>query len=346
MTTTTIPSRPAWRASAAAAALIAATTGGAAAQEHQFTMAVLTAPGSYYATMIEQIPDRIAAATDGRVQVQLNDSVLNASQIVAGVRAGRVPMSVGVHTYLAGEEPRMGLFNLPGLMQGMDEWRAVGEAFWFDDLAEIWEERYGVIALANGAWCPNYLWSKEPIATVEDFAGKTFRVHNPQMAAFVDALGASPTAMAMTEVMPALERGVIDGVFTSWCVGWRQDYWRVANHVQNWGFADVTGWVVLMNRDAWAELPEDLQTAIRDAMDAFEDEALTGYDAFAYGMVDEMMNSDNVTVVEITEAERDRIFQPAYTQVVYDAWYARAAEVGFDGEAYIARVREVLGRPE
>lgn len=33
-----------------------------------------------------------------------------------------------------------------------------------------------------------------------------------------------------------------------------------------------------------------------------------------------------------------------YIKPSYDAWYKRAEQVGFDGRAYIDRVRKVLGK--
>ncbi len=310
--------------------------------EHTLTLGYLSVSGSYYSENVERIPDIVAEATDGRVEIDLNTSILGATQLASGVRSARVPMSAAVQTYLAGDDPRMGLFNLPGLIQGMAEYKFVGDAFWFDDLAELWENEWNSIVLANGAWCPNKLWTNEPIETVEDFQGKTLRVHNPQMAAFVRELGASPTAMAMAELMPALERGVIDGVFTSWCVGWEQEYWRVANHAQNWGFADVTGWAIIINKDEWESLPEDLRDSIGAVMKEFEQDVLHGYNEFAANARQAMIDSDDVIVIEIDEAERARIFEPEYTDAVYEAWYERAEQRGFDGREYVERVRTLL----
>ena len=40
-----------------------------------------------------------------------------------------------------------------------------------------------------------------------------------------------------------------------------------------------------------------------------------------------------------------KLNQAQYTKPVIDSWVARAKEVGFDGEAYVAKVRQALGKP-
>lgn len=313
------------------------------AQEYDLTLAVIPAPGDAYAKLTSTIPERIAKATGKRVKITVNDSLIPGPQIAAAVRDNRVPMSAALHTYLAADEPRMGIFNLPGLIEGITDYKFVGDAFWFEDIARLWLTRYNSVVLAEGAWCTQQLFSKEPIRKVEDFKNKRLRVHNPQTAELMNALGAKPVPLALPEVMPSLERGVIDGLFTSTCYGHGQEYWRVARHVQNWGLGPITGWAVLINKDVWAKFPADLQEAIRAEMQKLQHEALTGYHDFVRAaMLD--MEKQGVTFWVAPKSERDRIFDPKYTRPVYESWYRRARAVGFDGEAYVARIREVLGR--
>jgi TRAP-type C4-dicarboxylate transport system substrate-binding protein len=318
-------------------------SGAGQAQEFDLTMATLAAPNTAYSKMISTIPDRIALATDGGVAVTINDSLIGGPQLASAVRDGIVPMSGTVHTYLAAEEPRMAIFNLPGLINDMTEYKYVCDAFWCDDLAELWLEKWNSVVLAEGAWCVQQLFSKEPIRTIEDFKGKRLRVHNPQTATIMDALGAKPVPLPTSEIMPALERGVIDGLFTSTCFGNGQGYWQSAKNVQNWALGPINGWAVLINKDAWAEIPPDLQDAIQAEMAVFQKEALTGYYGFVRAAMDEM-EAGGVEFWVAPQSERDRIFDPKYTDPAYQSFYERAAELGFDGEAYVQRVREVLGK--
>ena len=313
------------------------------AQNFEFTMAVIPAPSDPYSVLAATVPERIAKATDGRVKITVNDSLIPGTQIVSAVRDGRVEMSAALHSYLTAEEPRFGIFNLPGLIEGMDDYKKVGEAFWFKDTHAIWKERYKSVVLAEGAWCTQGLFTKTPIHTLEDFRNKRLRVHNPQTAALANALGAKPVPLALPEVMPSLERGVIDGLFTSSCYGNGQEYWRVAKNVQDWSLGPINGWAIIINADVWAKLPPDLQRKMSDAMLALQKEALDDQPKFTKAALDHM-KSQGASLWNAPAAERKRLFDPKYVQPSYDAWVARAKEVGFDGQAYLAKVKGVLGR--
>lgn len=317
--------------------------GSANAQEFDLTMGAIVSPGDLYTKLTQSVPERIAEATDGRVSVTVSDSLVAPNQVASAVRDGRLPMSAALHTYLAGDEPRMGIFNLPGLIESIDEYQMVRDAFWAEDVARIWDETWNAKVLAEGAWCYTRLFSKTPIHSVDDFVGKRFRVHNPQTAALIGALGGQGTPMPTTEIMPALERGVIDGVFISACVGGAMEIWRDARHVQDWGIGPVTGWAILMNNDTWDRLPADLQEKVQGAMDQLQKEAFGDYEAFVQQAVDKM-EEGGAEIWVASEEDRAELNQAKYTDAAFESWYQRASEVGFDGPAYVEQIREALNK--
>lgn len=315
----------------------------AMAQEYDLTMGAIVSPGDIYTEMTQSVPDRIAEATDGKVSVTVSDSLVEPDQIASAVRDGRLPMSAALHTYLAGDEPRMGIFNLPGLIENIDDYQKVRDAFWAEDVAQIWDETWNAKVLAEGAWCYTGLFSKEPIHSVGDFEGKRIRVHNPQSAALVEALGGQGTPMPVPEIIPALERGVIDGVFTSSCVGNAMDIWEEAPNVQDWGISPVTGWAILINNDEWDALPEDIQDQIQGAMDQLQEEAFGDYEAFVQEAIQEM-EEEGASYWVASEEDREELNQSKYTDAAFQSWYDRAEEVGFDGPAYVEKIREALDK--
>lgn len=328
---------------ALAALALAPTLAGAAAKEFDLTMGIIVSPGDIYSNLTQGLPARIAKATNGRVAVTVSDSLVAPAQIASAVREGRLPMSAAVHTYLAAEEPRMGIFNLPGLINNIDEYQKVRNAFWAKDVATIWSEKWNAKVLAEGAWCRTQLFSKTPIHTLADFKGKRLRVHNPQTAALVTALGGKPTPMPTPEIAPALERGVIDGAFISGCIGGAMEFWRDAPNVQDWGISTVTGWAILMNNDQWKKLPADVQQQVNGAMRDLEKEAFNGYEPYVLESLEKMKQKG--AKVWIAPANlRAEVNKPEYTKAVFDSWNQRAKEVGFDGPAYIQKIRTTLGK--
>jgi len=314
-----------------------------AAEKIDLTMGVIVAPGDLYSRLTASVPERIAKATNGRVSVTVSDSLVAPAQIASSVRDGRLPMSAALHTYLAAEEPRMGIFNLPGLINNIDDYVTVRKAFWGDDVAKIWADKWNAKDLAEGAWCTTRLFSKEPIHSLADFKNKRLRVHNPQTAALMQALGAKPTPLPVSELMPALERGVIDGVFTSACVGNAMELWRVAPNVQDWGLSPITGWAILMSENTWKSLPKDVQRQIEGAMQELQKEAFGNHTQAVNAALKEM-EGHGAKMWSANAEQRAALADPKLNQPAYESWYARAKEVGFDGKAYIAKVRAALGR--
>ncbi|MEQ9675949.1 TRAP transporter substrate-binding protein DctP [Roseovarius indicus] len=329
----------------AAALGLSLTAGQAVAQEPEFdfTMAVIVSPGDVYTALTQGIPERIDEATDGRVQITVSDSLVASNQVAGAVRDGRVPMSAALHTYISAEDPRMGIFNLPGLINGIDDYVEVREAFWREDVKNIWKENWNAEMLADGAWCPTALFSKEPIHEVADFEGKRIRIHNPQSAALMSSLGAKPIPMPTSEVTPALERGVIDGVFTSMCVGAAMELPRVAPHVQDWAISPITGWVILVNADTWAELPEDVRGQISQAMAELEEEAFGTYQTYIDTAKEKFAELGSELWVAPKELQEE-VSSEQYSAAAFEGWYDRAEEIGVDGQAYVEQIREALGR--
>lgn len=315
----------------------------AMSKEFDFTMGIIVSPGDTYSHMAATLPARIAKATNGRVSITVSDSLVAPSQIATAVREGRLPMSAALHTYLAADEPRMGIFNLPGLIENINDYQKVRAAFWAKDVAQIWNDKWNAKVLAEGAWCRTQLFSKQPIHTLADFKGKRLRVHNPQTASLVNALGARGTPMPTTEIAPALERGVIDGVFISGCVGNAMEFWRDAPNVQDWGIGSVTGWAILMNNDEWKKLPPDIQGQITVAMREIEQETFNGYDTFVQGALDKMKQKGAKLWVA-SAVDRAELNREQYAKAAFDSWYQRAKEVGFDGPAYVNKIRSALGK--
>ena len=113
----------------------------ASAQTYDLTMAVITSPGDGYSILTASVPERVAKATGGKVKVTVSDSLVPPAQMATAVREGRVDMSAALHTYLAADEPRMGIFNLPGLINNIDEYKKVCDAFWCEDTRSIWKDK-------------------------------------------------------------------------------------------------------------------------------------------------------------------------------------------------------------
>ncbi|BDG60153.1 DctP family TRAP transporter solute-binding subunit [Caldinitratiruptor microaerophilus] len=107
--------------------------------------------------------------------------------------------------------------------------------------------------------------SKRPITGPQDLKGLKFRVpNNPLWVEFFKAAGAAPTPMAFGEVYNALQLKTIDGqenpidIARSAKFYEVQKYLTISNHMAD-------GWVVGININKFASLPQDVQKILMEA---------------------------------------------------------------------------------
>jgi TRAP-type mannitol/chloroaromatic compound transport system substrate-binding protein len=133
---------------------------------------------------------------------------------------------------------------------------------------ELWDEVYkpfNVIGLAAGNTGVQMTgWFKKEIKTVEDLNGLRMRI--PGLAGKVyEQLGVSVKLLPGGEIFPALERGVIDaaefvGPFQDRRIGLQ----KAAKYYYTTGWSEPSNTTeCLINKDAWATLPKDLQAIVQ-----------------------------------------------------------------------------------
>jgi len=130
---------------------------------------------------------------------------------------------------------------------------------------KIYEENLNLHFL--GRTSPNIhfkFYTNFPVNSIEDFKGKIIRI-SPSHRDFVEALGTSAVTMPGGEIYIGMERGTIDGFIWS-DVGIKDAGWHeVTKFFIEPPFSQIEN-ILVINKDAWDELPSDLQEVINEAM--------------------------------------------------------------------------------
>ncbi|MFG1489931.1 TRAP transporter substrate-binding protein DctP, partial [Oceanospirillum sp. HFRX-1_2] len=112
---------------------------------------------------------------------------------------------------------------------------------------------------------PVYILTKEPINSVEDFKGLKIRAPGAY-GKFLRNLGASPVSLAWSEIYTSLATGVIDGSIGSNMIDHRDgNHVEVAKYMYRLPLAGAQVLPIVVNRNAWKKLPDDLKAAVRKA---------------------------------------------------------------------------------
>ena len=103
-----------------------------------------------------------------------------------------------------------------------------------------------------------FFFSKDPLDTVEAWQKKKIRTPTAAMSSWLGGMEADAQFMAFTEVYTALERGILDAAMTGGDAGFGQRWYEVTDYING----PVISWdnsAMVMNKNEWAKLPEDLQ---------------------------------------------------------------------------------------
>jgi TRAP-type C4-dicarboxylate transport system substrate-binding protein len=116
---------------------------------------------------------------------------------------------------------------------------------------------------------PGIIHTKKEVKTLEDLKGLKIRCTG-MAAKIAGALGGTPVAMPMGETYDALSRGVVYGSMAPYeaLQGWK---WGevVRCTTEDWGAAYSSGMFVVMNKNKWNSLPQDVQKIIEQVNEEY-----------------------------------------------------------------------------
>ena len=222
-----------------------------------------TVQTSYYKVLAGLGKD-FSAATDGAVDMKMHPGGslgIDATNITQAVANNSVQFADD--GFYQGNVPIAGILSLPLLYVSLDDVQRAVDA----SLPAITDamQKSGVELLGYYIYPPQTLFTKMPVTSLADMKGLKLRTSGPQQAALVQALGAQPITIGTPEVAPALQQGVIDGVFTAGAGG-ATAYSELVPH----NYRLPANWVVsltLVNSKAFAKLSSETQKAIKDVVD-------------------------------------------------------------------------------
>jgi TRAP-type transport system periplasmic protein len=225
----------------------------------------------------KRFKERIETKSEGRIKVE----IYPASQLgpipsmVDGVTLGTIEAFTTATSFLSQIDPRFNVFDVPGLFGDQDKTRRMLLDAELRKRAFAFGAARGIQSVALFMHSPNALLAKRPIRTVDDLKGLKIRtLGSPLQVEPMRRLGAIPVPMALSEVMPALQTGAIDGLIAGSTVFSAFRYYDVAKPltiIPTWPLI-IT---VAMNRRWLDRLPPELRAMVLAEAEAAEGDANT-----------------------------------------------------------------------
>jgi TRAP-type mannitol/chloroaromatic compound transport system substrate-binding protein len=210
---------------------------------------------------------------DLKIDVLPAGAVVKAFDLVDAVSKGTLDGGHGVLVYWYGKNPALALWG-SGPAFGMDSnmllaWHKYGGGK--EILADIYKSiNLDVVSFPYGPMATEPLgWYRKPMTSVDDFKGLKFRTVGLGIEMF-QAMGAAVTALAGPDIVPAIDRGLIDAAeFNNPSSDRALGFPDVAKVYMMQSFHQSAETLeILFNKAKYEALPEKLKAIIANAVEA------------------------------------------------------------------------------
>ena len=241
--------------------------------------------------------------------------------------------------YVGGEMPPIEIQNLWGIYPDREtEFRATIAIT--PDLEALVRDATGGFVLNHNWFSGNdlYFFSKEPLATVEDFQGLKTRSHSAALSDWIEGIGGDAQFLAFAEVYTALERGILEAAVAGADGGHGQRWYEVTDYLAGplTSFPSTNN---IINGEKWASIPPNLKQIL------IEEGAISELEALRIASIQNEMglakNLDKgMTLHEFDDEVNERSLNSSVIEHVIPAWINR---VGSTDHRIITVFNEQVG---
>lgn len=219
------------------------------------------------AITLKHLKELVEERSNGRITIDIFfDGILGSvREEIEGVQLGTIEITQVSNSPITAWIPLMNLFELPFLFKDSKHLSAVVES----DLVKGYDKYFSEVGFHllgfNTVGLRHLMTTRKVVNSIEDLKGLKIRLmENPAHLDAWKAFGASPLPMSYSELYTALETGVIDGAEAANSNYYSKKFYEPA---PNWA---MLGWmnmmaVMIMNKDFYEKMPEDLQKIVDDA---------------------------------------------------------------------------------
>jgi TRAP-type C4-dicarboxylate transport system substrate-binding protein len=221
---------------------------------------------------------RFAAAVEKDSGGRIKGEIYPASQLgsiprqIEGVQFGSIQAWIGPPEFLVGVDARYEVLSAPGLFSGTDQVvRVITDAPVRDMVLGLGANK-GLVGIGIIPYGPSSVAARRPLRSLADFKGAKIRVlASPFQLEMIKRMDASPIAMTLADVLPALQQGAIDAALSSVPVYSTMHYQDAAKYVVDIDQPYINS-ITVMSRKWFDALPADLQKVVRNDAESADKE--------------------------------------------------------------------------
>ena len=208
--------------------------------------------------------------TNGRLKIEYffsGEHPYKYGEIEKAGKRNEAQIIISTYGSMGGNEPGFDFNYLPGLFPSHTVATAAIIRADKEVMMPILRDKWNLIRVHPPMLYPYLqLETKKPAVEEGSLVGQRIRVSNKPANALVEALGGEPVFMGFGEVYSALQTGLVDGSVVSVDALYHAKWYEGGLSYVNLWDAIIGAATTYANRDALAELPDDLQKYVLDAL--------------------------------------------------------------------------------
>ncbi len=216
----------------------------------------------------------LAAASGGQITGNIKSITelnLKGTELLRLLKQGVFDVAAALPIYVEDGGAIIEASDIAGVAKDFKMGRDIATA-WLPEMQKVMKERHNAIILSTFTFPEQVFYCRGDIKTIDDLKGKKVRVQGTSQADFVAAVGGAGVTIAFGEVVPALEKGVVDCGITGTMPGYKAKWTEVTNTMFRLPVGYTVGvWVVNLN--VWNKLSAGTQEFIAKQMQAHENKA-------------------------------------------------------------------------
>ncbi|MFO0635462.1 MAG: TRAP transporter substrate-binding protein DctP [Nannocystaceae bacterium] len=300
------PSRRRFVQGSAAAAVSTFFIGRSARAEDEIVAKVATVapPDTPWANQLRDLKKQLHEASGKRLRLKpfLGGGLGDEIETAEATKRGSVQVYGGSIGALASVVPELEAIELPYLFASAKKADTVLDEVIREDLETLlWDAGYKLWFFSENGY--RSIGSTFKIEGLADLKGRKMR--SQQAKSHLEtwkAFGASPVPIAVTDVLPSLQTGVVDGFdntpLFAFAASWYQgiSHFTLTEHIYQPG-------IVVLSRKFWETLPADLQTLMMTDTQKLSRVGRRGVRAIAGQLLENFKNA-GITVTELSAAQK------------------------------------------
>ncbi len=216
----------------------------------------------------EVLPKESNGALKGNIK-SITELNLKGTELMRLLKQGVFDMAFALPIYVEDGGAVIEALDIAGVARDYKMAKDIVDT-WLPEMQKVMKDKHNAVILGTHTWPEQDFYCRGDVKSVEDLKGKKIRVQGTSQADIVSAFGASGVTIAFGEVVPALEKGVVDCGITGTMPAYKAKWPEVTNSLFRMPVGFTAGMLVA-NLSMWNKLSPATQDFLKKQIKELEE---------------------------------------------------------------------------